>query len=50
MKHFFKLVILASVITSLIFGIAAFTPVKETKSNEGSCQVSKTSQKQLTMN
>jgi len=50
MKHFFKLVILASVITSLIFGIAAFTPAKETKSNQGSCQVSKTSQKQLSIN
>jgi len=50
MKHFFKLVILASVITSLIFGIAAFTPVKETKSNDGSCQIAKTSQKQLSIN
>jgi len=44
MKHFFKLVILASVITSLLFGISAFTSVKKAKPNEGSCQVSKISQ------
>jgi len=50
MKHFFKLVILASVITSLIFGISAFTPVKKSNHNDGSCQVSKDSQKQLPIN
>jgi hypothetical protein len=50
MKHFFKLVILASVITSLLFGISAFTSVKKAKPNEGSCQVSKISQKQLLIN
>jgi len=50
MKHFFKLVILASVITSLIFGISAFASVKKAKSNEGNCQISKSSQKQLSIN
>jgi len=50
MKHFFKLVILASVITSLIFGISAFTPVRKAKPNEGSNQFAKSSQKQLSIN
>src|SRR4030095_12483892 len=30
MKHFFKLTILASVVTALIFGLSAFTSVKTT--------------------
>jgi len=47
MKHFFKLVILASVITSLIFGISAFSSVKKAKPNEGINQIAKSSQKQL---
>jgi len=50
MKHFFKLVILASVITSLLFGISAFTSVKKAKPNEGSSQNSENSQKQLAIN
>ena len=50
MKHFFKLVILASVITSLIFGISAFTSVKKANPNEGSNQIAKSSQKQLSIN
>jgi len=29
MKHFFKLTILASVVTALIFGLSAFTPAKK---------------------
>jgi len=50
MKHFFKLVILASVITSLLFGISAFTSVKKAKPNESSSQNSESSQKQLAIN
>jgi len=50
MKHFFKLVILASVITSLLFGISAFTSVKKAKPNEGTSQNSESSQKQLAIN
>jgi hypothetical protein len=33
MKHFFKLTILASVITALTFGLSAFNSVKKAKSN-----------------
>jgi hypothetical protein len=38
MKHFFKLTILASVVTALIFGLSAFTSVK--KANVDSYQIS----------
>jgi hypothetical protein len=37
MKHFFKLTILASVVTALIFGLSAFTSVK--KANVDSYQI-----------
>lgn len=50
MKHFFKLVILASVITSLIFGISVFSSVKKAKPNEDSNQIAKSSQGQLSIN
>jgi hypothetical protein len=50
MKHFFKLVILASVITSLTFGISAFGSVKKTKSNEDSNQIAKSYQRQQSIN
>ncbi|HET6721161.1 MAG TPA: hypothetical protein VFH07_00365 [Chitinophagaceae bacterium] len=33
MKHFFKLTILASVITALTFGVSAFNSVKKGKTN-----------------
>jgi len=36
MKHFFKLTILASVVTALTFGLSAFNSAKKTKGNVGS--------------
>jgi len=50
MKHFFRIVILASVITCLIFGISAFTSVKKASPNEGNNQIAKSSPKQLSIN
>ncbi|HEU5164699.1 MAG TPA: hypothetical protein VFU29_04125 [Chitinophagaceae bacterium] len=46
MKHFFKLTILASVVTALIFGVSAFTSVKKVKAAEDGPQLAKSIQKQ----
>jgi hypothetical protein len=50
MKHFFKLTILASVVTALIFGVSAFTSVKKVKANEDGYRVAKTIPKQRSIN
>ncbi|HEU4859610.1 MAG TPA: hypothetical protein VFT15_07230 [Chitinophagaceae bacterium] len=44
MKHFFKLTILASVVTALTFGLSAFNSVKKAKATGDrydQCQVKK---------
>ena len=50
MKHFFKLTILASIVTALTFGVSAFTSVKKVKASEDSYQVAKSIQKQRSIN
>jgi len=39
MKHFFKLTILASLVTALIFGLSAFTSPKKVRSSADSYQI-----------
>jgi hypothetical protein len=41
MKHFFKLTILASVVTALTFGLSAFNSVKKAKANVDSYDVAR---------